>query len=128
MGSRKKPAPPPPVNIPKPLLREVPTEMTQSAYNPEAYYPEAADALQRISAMEGSAMKEFNANIPNIVAENKAKMAAWQQEVNAAERRRQQIIASQGRGKKSGVLPAIGGTILAGPIGGYAAYKTSRSL
>ena len=73
-------------------------------------------------------MKEFNANIPKIAAENEAKMAAWQQEVDAAERRRQQIIASQGRGKKSGVLPALGGTILAGPLGGYAAYKTSRSL
>lgn len=120
MGSRKKPAPPPPVNIPKPLLREVPMEMTQSAYDPEAYYPEAADALARISAMEKTAMQEFNKNIPNIVAENQAKMAAWQQEVDAAERRRQQIIAAQGRGKKSGALPLIGGIVgstIGAPIG-----------
>lgn len=103
-------------------------EMTQSAYNPEAYYPEAADALARISAMEGTAMQEYNKNIPNIVAENQAKMAAWQQEVDAAEKRRRQIIAAQGRGKKSGILPGIVGTVLAGPLGGYAAYKGSRSL
>lgn len=87
-------------------------EMTQSAYNPEAYYPEAADALARISAMEATAMQEFNKNIPNIAAENQAKMAAWQQEVAAAEKRRQQIIAAQGRGKKSGALPLIAGGYL----------------
>lgn len=102
--------------------------MVQSAYDPEAYYPEAADALRRISAMEGSAMREFNANIPKIQAENQALMTDWQKQVDEAEARRQAIIRSQGRGKKSGVLPAIGGTILAGPLGGYAAYKTSRSL
>lgn len=97
-------------------------EMTQSAYNPEAYYPEAADALARISAMEATAMQEYNKNIPNIAAENQAKMAAWQQEVDAAEKRRQAIIRAQQqqRGKKSGALPLIGGIIgstIGAPIG-----------
>lgn len=101
----------PPINIPKPILRDVPEEMVQSAYDPEAYYPEAADALKRISAMEGTAMKEFNTNIPKIRAQNEAAMAKWRDQMARAEFARQNYNQSLPRGKKSGLLPVLGGIV-----------------
>lgn len=101
----------PPINIPKPILRDVPEEMVQSAYDPEAYYPEAADALKRISAMEGTAMKEFNANIPKIRAQNEAAMAKWRDQMARAEFARQNYNQTLTRGKKSGLLPVLGGIV-----------------
>lgn len=97
-GSRKDLPAPPPVNIPKPKLEDVPDLMKQEAFNPDIYSEAAREAAQNAYKLQGNAINLFNERAKEVQAVNDQRMAAYNQQVQQAEAQRQQMIAA-GRGK-----------------------------
>lgn len=126
-GSRKDLPAPPPVDIPKPKLEAVPDQMKQEAFNQDMYAQASREAAQRAYALQGNAINVFNQRAQELQAINDQRMADYNQQVQAAEAQRQQIIAAgRGRGPKYSKGLTAGATILGGPLAGYAAHRLQK--
>lgn len=86
---------PPPVNIEKPKLENVPDEMKGSSFNPEMYSESSRPAAQKAYNLQMNAVNAFNQQRSAIEAANAAKMQQYKNQVAAAEAERQATMMRQ---------------------------------
>ena len=87
---------PPPVNIPKPTLADVPEAIKGSQnFNAQSYAPNTQQAMQNIYNLQQGAVNARQQQIAQVEEQNKAKMDTYNQQVAQAEAARQQQIMMQ---------------------------------